>query len=452
MEILNNIWNALTTENEFITRLISIPFTFIELYLSFLLFTSFLHIHYTKKIKFIYVILTSLLSILTKLLIPAPFNTLVNYIFLFIIIKILFKKSIIQTLIAILIPFIIFAIVGTLIFNPLLKIFKTDSSNLTIIPLYKITYSSTLYILIYIFLNISKLTQNKNIKLYLLDNLNIKNTTILIFNLLLGLFTLIIQLIITVFYTNVLPIYITVLSSISLILYFLISLYSLYHIVKLQETSKSLENAETYNKTLSVLYDNVKAFKHDFENMVNMIGGYVKNNDIDGLREYYSGLEKDYAKIKNLSALNPTLINNSGIYNLLIKKYSKANSIGVKMDLEYFFDFERLHMPIYQFSRMLGILIDNAIEAAEASEEKHVLIRFRDSSFHHTQIIIIENSYCSKEKIDTKNIFKKGITGKDGHMGMGLWEVHEILMKNNNVNLITSTDEKIFKQQIEIYY
>ena len=54
----------------------------------------------------------------------------------------------------------------------------------------------------------------------------------------------------------------------------------------------------------------------------------MKNNDIDGLREYYSGLEKDYAKIKNLSALNPTLINNSGIYNLLVKKYNKATSIG----------------------------------------------------------------------------------------------------------------------------
>lgn len=284
------------------------------------------------------------------------------------------------------------------------------------------------------------------------NNFEKRTRKILLINLLIGIFTLVIQLIITVFYINILPLYITFLSSISLVLYLLISFYSLYHIIKLQKTTKDLENAETYNKTLSVLYDNVKAFKHDFENMVNMIGGYVKNNDIDGLREYYSGLEKDYAKIKNLSALNPTLINNSGIYNLLVKKYNKATSIGVKMDLEYFFDFEKLHMPIYQFSRMLGILIDNAIEAAEASEEKHVLIRFRDSSFHHTQIIIIENSYCSKEKIDTKNIFKKGITGKDGHMGMGLWEVHEILMKNNNVNLITSTDENIFKQQIEIYY
>lgn len=447
MEILNNIWNALTTENERIVNLLSIPLGFIELSLSFYLFAYFLNITYTKKQKYIYIFLSALISLLTKSFIPAPFNTLVNYIFLFFSIYLIFHLDILKTILAVIIPFVTFSIVGSLILNPLLDFFCIYSNSLNNTPIYKLIYLSTLYTLIFVFLKILNLKVNP-----FSNNFEKRTRKILLINLLIGIFTLVIQLIITVFYINILPLYITFLSSISLVLYLLISFYSLYHIIKLQKTTKDLENAETYNKTLSVLYDNVKAFKHDFENMVNMIGGYVKNNDIDGLREYYSGLEKDYAKIKNLSALNPTLINNSGIYNLLVKKYNKATSIGVKMDLEYFFDFEKLHMPIYQFSRMLGILIDNAIEAAEASEEKHVLIRFRDSSFHHTQIIIIENSYCSKEKIDTKNIFKKGITGKDGHMGMGLWEVHEILMKNNNVNLITSTDENIFKQQIEIYY
>lgn len=449
MEILNNIWNALTTENANLVNIILVPFTFIENYLSFLLFTTFLNIKYNKKQEYLYVFITGIVGTISSTCIPAPLNTIINYILLFFVLLYLLKLSVIKTILAMLIPLCTFSICGMLVLNPFLKFFSINSSYLDTIAIYRIIYICLLYIILIILIYALKV---KNSKINLNENITNRNKFIILFNLFLGIFTLVIQLIIIIFYINTLPIYITFLSSISIIAYLFISLYSLYHIIKLQETTKSLENAETYNKTLSVLYDNVKAFKHDFENMVNMIGGYVKNNDIDGLREYYSGLEKDYAKIKNLSALNPTLINNSGIYNLLIKKYNKANSIGVKMDLEYFFDFERLHMPIYQFSRMLGILIDNAIEAAEASEEKHVLIRFRDSSFHHTQIIIIENSYCSQEKIDTKNIFKKGITGKDGHMGMGLWEVHEILMKNNNVNLITSTDENIFKQQIEIYY
>ena len=108
-------------------------------------------------------------------------------------------------------------------------------------------------------------------------------------------------------------------------------------------------------------------------------------------------------------------------------------------------------MPIYQFSRMFGILLDNAIEAASTSLEKEINISFRDSSSNQTQIIIVENTYSNKE-VDTSKIFEKGVSEKKDHMGMGLWEVRQILMQNNNIKLITTNNDKYFKQQLEIYY
>ena len=221
--------------------------------------------------------------------------------------------------------------------------------------------------------------------------------------------------------------------------------------MKLQITPENLENAENYNSTLSYLYDNVKAFKHDFDNMVFIIGGYIENNDINGLKTYYKNLEKDCERVNGLALLNPELINNSGIYNLLMSKYKKANDYKVEIHLEYFFDLQKLKMPIYEFSRILGILLDNALEAAKESNEKQVNILFRDSQRNHTQIITIENSYNNKD-VDTSTIFEKGTTSKPNHTGMGLWEVNQILGRNNNVNLITSKNEIFFKQSIEIYY
>lgn len=262
---------------------------------------------------------------------------------------------------------------------------------------------------------------------------------------------LVLQFIINAFYTSILPIYVTLLSCISLIFYFLLSFYSLNHIIKFQIVSNNLENAENYNKTLSFLYDNVKGFKHDFDDIINMIGGYVRTDDLDGLKKYYLELENDYEKVKNIATLNPTLINNPGIYNLLVSKYKKASEFKVKIHLEYFFDFDRINMPIYQFSRMFGILLDNAIEAADKSNEKEVNITFRDSNSNKTQIIIVENTYLNKE-VDTSKIFEKGVSEKKNHMGMGLWEVNQIIMKNNNIHLLTTKDEKYFKQQLEIYY
>ena len=221
--------------------------------------------------------------------------------------------------------------------------------------------------------------------------------------------------------------------------------------MKLQIATKSLENAENYNKTLSILYDNVRAFKHDFDNMIFIIGGFINTDDMDGLKKYYSSLEKDCQNVNNISLLNPKLINNPGIYNLLTTKYQSAQNENIEIQLDFFFDLNKLHMPIYDFSRMLGIFLDNSIEAATLSNDKIIKITFRDSTTSNTQIIQIENSYTNKT-VDTQDIFKKGITEKPNHLGMGLWEVKQILKRNNNVNLITEKNDIYFKQRLEIYY
>lgn len=98
-----------------------------------------------------------------------------------------------------------------------------------------------------------------------------------------------------------------------------------------------------------------------------------------------------------------------------------------------------------------GILLDNAIEASEESDEKVLNITFRNNEKNHRQLIIIENSYANKD-VDTIKIFGKGISEKENHTGLGLWEVNNILKKNNNVSLFTTKTDKYFIQQLEIYY
>ena len=108
-------------------------------------------------------------------------------------------------------------------------------------------------------------------------------------------------------------------------------------------------------------------------------------------------------------------------------------------------------MKIYEFTRMLGILLDNAIEAASECDEKILNIIFRRDSKNSVDIIKIENTYKDKN-VNIENIFNKGISGKENHTGLGLWEVKQILKKNNNLNLHTTKNEQFFIQQLEIYY
>ena len=93
MEILNNIWNGLSTENEMIIKLNGIPSTFIEIYLSFCFFTILLKYNYTKKQKYLYIISVSIVSIISSFIIPEPYNVFINYTFIFIILNLIYYNQ-----------------------------------------------------------------------------------------------------------------------------------------------------------------------------------------------------------------------------------------------------------------------------------------------------------------------------------------------------------------------
>ncbi len=118
--------------------------------------------------------------------------------------------------------------------------------------------------------------------------------------------------------------------------------------------------------------------------------------------------------------------------------------------MTFLLDLNTLKMKIYEFARILGILLDNAIEASHECDEKIINITFRNDTKNHRQLITIENTYANKE-IDTEKIFEKGISEKENHTGLGLWEVRKIIKKNNNSNLFTSKTDKFFSQQLELY-
>ena len=447
MEFLSDFWTLLNTSNEFYTIIFTLPFSLLENYLAMSIFLNLLNIPSDARSKILYILLSSLVTTTTIFLIPSPFNVFVNYILFFILIIIIFKTTIFKAFVSIFSSTCILGIIGSLILNPYLTIFNISSNDLASIPIYNIFYSIIMYIITFVIIIIIK---NKNYVITFYEDIDLKSKKIILINFIFGIITLIVQTYVLFYYVDTLPIFITFLSFISLLAYFGISIYSLASIMKLTFTNKKLESAEEYNKTLHILYDNVRGFKHDFDNIVTTIGGYVRTNDIDGLKNYYIELEADCQKVNNLYLLNPEIINNPGVYNLLTSKYNEAIEKNIKVNMTFLLDLNCLKMKIYEFTRILGILLDNAIEASFESEEKIINIIFRNDNKNNRQLVIIENTYKNKD-IDTEKIFEKGVTEKENHTGLGLWEIRKILKSNNNVNLFTSKNTEFFSQQLEIY-
>ena len=229
--------------------------------------------------------------------------------------------------------------------------------------------------------------------------------------------------------------------------------YGFYNGSKISKLSAELENQKTEYNTLMLLYDRVRGYKHDIGNILQSIGGYILTDNISGLKTYYKQLEEDYHLVKNLSILSPDIINNPALYSLISAKYKKAEDLGIKVNLEICLDLSDLNINIYEFTRILGIILDNAIEASNQSKEKFINFIIRKDSHVNRNLFIIENSYSNKD-VNTDKIFEKGYTSKEDHdssHGLGLWEVRKILNTQDNLNLFTAKNDKFFIQQLEIY-
>lgn len=448
MDILNSIWTAISTPNEDLVNIICILLLFFEAPLSYGLISNIFNIDFTKKQKILYISVTAFIAVIATLFMDWPFNIILNYASAFIILLFVLRLNFIKSLIATLFPSIVFNLVGNLLANPYFDLLNITYEQANTIVIYRIPFAFLTYIIVFIF---NLIIKYRRLTISILEDFDIKNKSIITFNFLFGFLNIFLQGILSVKYIDILPIEFTFFNSICLLIYFGLSFFSLAKIISLATTKKKLESAEEYNKTLHILHDSVRGFKHDFDNIVTTIGGYIKTNDMEGLKNYYSQLEEDCEKVNNLYILNPDIINNPGIYNLLTTKYSEAEEKGIKVNLTFLLDLNNLHMKIYEFARILGILLDNAIEAASECDEKVLNIVFRNDSKNNRNIILLENTYKNKN-VNIDEIFNKGVSGKENHTGLGLWEIRQILKKNNNVNLHTTKNDKYFSQQLEIYY
>lgn len=450
IQFLNNIWIALSSENVELVNILLIPLGFIENYLFMNLFLIFFNIKSTTKQKCLYVFGVSLLGLITSNFIPAPFYILANYCGILFLIKFIFKINILKSIVSLILPAFILVLLNMLLQNPFLTLFNISLETFMSVPIYRLSYLLIIYLSLLLVCFILKKFKNIQFSLDLFDNLDKKTRRILYSNLLIGFLALCMQLITTTFYIDMVPMIITIFNIILLISFFILSVYSFTRMIKLSIARKDLQSAEEYNKSLEILYDEVKGFKHDFDNIISTLDGFIENNDMSDLRNYFNEIKKDCKITNNLSVLNPRIINNPGIYSLLNNKYFKASSLGVSFDIEYFLDFNTLDVNLYQLSRILGVLIDNAIEESEKCEDKIVKLSFIRESRNNRAVITIQNTYSNKD-VDIEKIFNKGVSGKNNHSGIGLWEVKNYVKKSKNLDLFTSKTDKLFKQELSIY-
>ena len=249
------------------------------------------------------------------------------------------------------------------------------------------------------------------------------------------------------------PSTIYIIAIILIISYYSITIINIKKTIKLKNEQNKVNELEGNNTRLMESFEDIRSFRHDMKNIMQGLGGYIQAKDMDGLTNMYNEFICDCKGIQNTKDFEKLGNTNPAIYNLINNKYLEAKKDGINITVGVYVDLNVLKIKTYELCRVLGILIDNAIEATKECDNKEISIKFIKDKYNNRNLVIIENPF-KNTLLDLSKLKQKGFTTKKDKKrhGLGLWRVNKIVAKNDNLRLTTSReDNKIFKQQLEIY-
>ncbi|WP_147369720.1 GHKL domain-containing protein [Bombilactobacillus bombi] len=142
------------------------------------------------------------------------------------------------------------------------------------------------------------------------------------------------------------------------------------------------------------------------------------------------------------------------VKGLLALKLSKFNQYQNNFRIEIINPIQNLPnaMPIYEYNRCLGILLDNAMEALDFgqidSSDKKTYLSIVFYQKEQQLVMVIKNRYF--QKINLSEIYKYGFTNKKGHQGLGLANINEILQQYPHSSIDTEITPDFFIQKLTL--
>lgn len=208
---------------------------------------------------------------------------------------------------------------------------------------------------------------------------------------------------------------------------------------------------EDYMKKLEDLYQNTRLFKHDYINLLATMQCYIEESDTEALKKFFR--EKILPSSQKLSVKEDVIGRLSNIKVLEIKgilyaKLIAAMNQDINISLEVREPICSIPMDTLDLSIVIGIFLDNAIEAALESEERKIAIALINNQDGIT--IIITNSTASSN-INLDKIYNKDVSTKEGHAGLGLYSANITLSKYNNTIHTTNFHNQLFSQTLDVY-
>lgn len=220
-----------------------------------------------------------------------------------------------------------------------------------------------------------------------------------------------------------------------------------------KENTKSEELSKNYNEMLHYLeaYEKELVEKrkiiHDYKNQIIIINGYLDNNK--KLKEYLNEIMDEQRAINENSIIKNIDKIPLGLKGLIYYKFSHVENLFIDLQVKTSLKkFDTLSSKTNKkVLKIIGVLIDNAIDAAKEENNKYVNISF---SIRKNIFEMNLTNPCSK-KVDLDNISSVGFSTKGKNRGYGLAMVNDLLKNEDSIKLLFSHIDNEFIAKLEVY-
>ncbi|SHJ34556.1 Histidine kinase-, DNA gyrase B-, and HSP90-like ATPase [Dethiosulfatibacter aminovorans DSM 17477] len=200
---------------------------------------------------------------------------------------------------------------------------------------------------------------------------------------------------------------------------------------------KDREQIKLYERYLPVIEDlmnDIRSKQHEYDNHIQSINSilnteYDGSGDYDKIKKYVEDVRVDKS-IANLGKMD-----NSILAGLIYTKKKTFEKSGIEFRVEIFDYLFKTRFKDYEMVEMIGILLDNALEASQKGNQ--VILKIYSEGVTKVVEVLNEHEYISAKTID--NMFMMGYTTKEesGH-GYGLDNLNQLIKRNDGKYVVSN--------------
>ncbi|MGI6192509.1 MAG: sensor histidine kinase [Christensenellales bacterium] len=183
---------------------------------------------------------------------------------------------------------------------------------------------------------------------------------------------------------------------------------------QVKTVEQTLTELEELNRTL-------RAQRHDFKNHVQVMSALLEMGECGEAKAYIARLSQD---LRNVGLALRTA--KPAVNALLQAKANICDSKGIRFEMDIATRLETLPIEQWEFCRILGNLIDNAVEAQEAEKIESPSIRVSLTDVKGAIVLSVFNNGTKVPEEIRHSIFMPDVSTKGAGRGMGLAIVKKI--------------------------